>query len=91
MKKHTSIYLKHFGIGEQDLVYDEYEWIIYGNKVRAVDINHIIPRGMGGSKTKDYIENLMALSRKNHLLFERGGMPHAKEIHMNFLENNPYY
>jgi hypothetical protein len=33
---------------------------------RAVDIHHIEPRGMGGSKTRDVIENLMALFRICH-------------------------
>ena len=32
----------------------------------AVDIHHINARGMGGSKTKDYIENLAALCRTCH-------------------------
>ena len=32
----------------------------------SVDVHHIIARGMGGSKTKDYIENLMALCRDCH-------------------------
>ena len=31
----------------------------------AVDIHHILPRGMGGSE-KDYIENLVALCRICH-------------------------
>jgi 5-methylcytosine-specific restriction endonuclease McrA len=38
---------------------------------QAVDIHHIIPRGMGGSKTKDYIENLVALCRECHIRAER--------------------
>jgi hypothetical protein len=33
----------------------------------AVDINHIDARGMGGSKLKDIIENLMAMCRKCHM------------------------
>lgn len=33
---------------------------------RAVDIHHIDPRGMGGSKQKDFIENLAALCRLCH-------------------------
>jgi hypothetical protein len=33
---------------------------------KAVDIHHIDSRGMGGSKTKDFIENLMGLCRKCH-------------------------
>ena len=63
MKKHTKVYLNHFG-------YDESDWI--GCEVcnsTAVDIHHIEARGMGGSGTKDNIENLMALCRDCHLLF----------------------
>lgn len=33
----------------------------------AVDIHHINCRGMGGSKEKDEITNLMALCRKCHI------------------------
>ena len=33
---------------------------------RAVDIHHIDARGMGGSKHKDFIENLAALCRQCH-------------------------
>jgi len=61
MKKHTKIYLDYFG-------YDETSWIpceMCGQT--AVDINHIDARGMGGSKLKDNIENLMAMCRKCHM------------------------
>jgi 5-methylcytosine-specific restriction endonuclease McrA len=34
---------------------------------QAVDIHHIKARGMGGSKDKDEIENLMAVCRSCHL------------------------
>jgi 5-methylcytosine-specific restriction endonuclease McrA len=33
----------------------------------ANDIHHIEARGMGGSKLKDNIENLMAMCRKCHM------------------------
>ena len=33
---------------------------------RAVDIHHIESRKMGGSKTKDFIQNLAALCRPCH-------------------------
>lgn len=33
---------------------------------RAVDIHHISARGQGGSEKLDRIENLMALTRKEH-------------------------
>ena len=38
-------------------------------KQQAVDIHHIDSRGMGGSNTKDIIENLMALCRSCHDLY----------------------
>lgn len=61
MKKHVKIYLDYFG-------YDQSSWIpceMCGQT--AVDINHIEARGMGGSKLKDNIENLMAMCRKCHM------------------------
>lgn len=72
-----------FGYGEQDFIPSE----ISGN--RAVDIHHISRRGMGGSKSKDTIENLMALTREEH---EKYGdkpqyMQFLKEIHNTFLFN----
>ena len=60
MKKHTKIYTQFFGIGEQDTPLCE----MCGSP--AVDVLHIEPRGMGGSKTKDYIENLVGLCRNCH-------------------------
>jgi 5-methylcytosine-specific restriction endonuclease McrA len=71
MKKHTSIYLKHFG-------YDTSSWIaceVCG--AQAVDIHHIEARSMGGSKTKDTIENLMAVCRACHI--EKGDKKQYKE------------
>lgn len=62
MKKHTAIYLTAMG-------YDESDWIcceVFGCEAQAVDIHHIIRRGAGGSKTKDYIENLMGCCRHHH-------------------------
>jgi hypothetical protein len=38
-------------------------------KAKAVDIHHINARGMGGTGTKDTIENLMALCRTCHVKF----------------------
>jgi 5-methylcytosine-specific restriction endonuclease McrA len=61
MKKHVKTYLDFFG-------YDKTSWIpceMCGQT--AVDINHIDARGMGGSKLKDNIENLMAMCRKCHI------------------------
>jgi 5-methylcytosine-specific restriction endonuclease McrA len=36
-------------------------------RATAVDIHHIESRGMGGSKTADTIDNLMALCRECHV------------------------
>jgi 5-methylcytosine-specific restriction endonuclease McrA len=61
MKKHVKTYLDYFG-------YDQSSWIaceMCGQT--AVDIHHIEARSMGGSKTKDTIENLQALCRKCHI------------------------
>jgi len=60
MKNHTKIYLK-------EMNYHPSDWIpceMCGQT--AVDIHHIDSRGMGGSKEKDFIENLMALCRSCH-------------------------
>lgn len=60
MKKHTKIYLEYFGYDETDFIACE----MCG--APAVDIHHLEAKGMGGSKTKDYIENLIALCRYCH-------------------------
>lgn len=63
MKNHTKVYLKHFGYGLEDFIPCE----VCDSK--AVDIHHLDCRGMGGTKTKDQIQNLMALCRKCHLQY----------------------
>jgi len=78
MKKHTKIYLDYFGYDAGDFIPCE----ICENK--AVDIHHIEPRGMGGSKTKDTIENLQALCRSCHHEADFGtklSKEKLKEIH----------
>jgi 5-methylcytosine-specific restriction endonuclease McrA len=63
VKKHIVVYLDHFDYDKDDFIPCE----VCGAK--AVDIHHIKARGMGGSNTKDVIENLQALCRKCHLDF----------------------
>jgi 5-methylcytosine-specific restriction endonuclease McrA len=72
LKKHIAIYLEHFDYDTDDFIPCE----VCGRK--AVDIHHIECRGMGGSKTKDTIENLQALCRSCHL--EYGDKKQHKEM-----------
>lgn len=82
MKPYTKIYLQHFDYGEQDFIPSE----VSGQ--RATDIHHIDNKGMGGSKTKDYIENLIALTRDEHIRahLDKAFNESLKEIHLNFLK-----
>tara|TARA_R100000808_G_C2057481_1_gene90354 strand:- start:197 stop:511 length:315 start_codon:yes stop_codon:yes gene_type:complete len=61
MKNHTKVYMQFFDYGEEDFIMCE-----FCQQDRAVDIHHLDARGMGGSKNKDYIENLMGLCRDCH-------------------------
>ena len=73
--------MQHFGYVLDDFIPCE----VCGS--RAVDIHHIENRGSGGSKNKDYIENLMAVCRPCHTTY--GDDPNRKEwlqqIHNNKL------
>lgn len=65
MKKHIKVYLDAMG-------HDEHSWIkceIIGCCEKAVDVHHISCRGIGGSKRKDYIENLQAICRHHHIKY----------------------
>jgi len=74
LKNHTKVYCSHFGYILDEFICCE----VCG--VRAVDLHHIFRRGMGGSKSADTIENIMALCRKCHI--EYGD----KKQHMEFLK-----
>ena len=60
MKNHTKVYLKGMGYDTTDFVPCEV------CQAQANAVHHIRPRGMGGSKTRDNIENLMALCQSCH-------------------------
>jgi hypothetical protein len=74
MKNHIKVYLKEMGYDESDFIPCE----IPGCGQRAVDVHHIDCRGMGGTNSKDVIENLMALCRNHHN--EYGDIKELKEI-----------
>jgi len=54
----------------------------------AVEIHHIVCKGMGGSKTKDNIENLMAVTREEHDKYgdRKQFMEYLKKIHFKFMK-----
>ncbi len=81
MKKHTKIYLDYFGFDKTDFISCE----CCGSK--AVDIHPLESKGMGGSKTKDYIENLIAVCRNchNQCHDSKEFNNEAKEIHLSNL------
>jgi len=83
MKKHTKNYLNHFGYTTADFIPCEV------CKSQAIDIHHIEARGMGGSKSKDTIENLMALCRNCHEKFgdKKQYKDYLKSIHKKVLIN----
>ena len=64
MKNHTKVYMTFFYLDESDFISCE----MCGSE--ATDIHQILRRGIGGSKCKDYIENLSALCRDCHNMAE---------------------
>ena len=64
MKKHTKIYMDFHDYCKDDFIHCE------ACGTTAVDIHHISGRGIGGSKDKDFIENLIALCRSCHIKAE---------------------
>jgi len=72
VKNHTKVYLKAMGYDTTDFIPCEI------CQAKAVDIHHIDSRGMGGSKTADTIENLMAVCRQCHNTY--GDLKEYKEM-----------
>ena len=69
LKKHTKVYMTFFDYEETSFIMCE-----FCQQDRAVDIHHLERRGMGGSNSKDYIENLMGLCRDCHNKAESDSM-----------------
>jgi hypothetical protein len=84
MKNHIKVYMEYFGYGMEDFIPSE----ISGD--RAVDIHHIDCRGMGSSKEKDNINNLMALTRAEHTKYgdKKQWMMFLKLKHEQFMKNH---
>ena len=84
MQKYQKVYLDFFGYDESDSIPSE----ISGNP--ANDIHHIKCKGMGGSKTKDNIENLIALTRKEHEMYgdKKQYLDFLTETHLNFIKTH---
>jgi hypothetical protein len=63
MREHTKTYLESFGYDVCDNIPSELSL----NK--AIDVNHILCKGMGGNpkKDKERIENYIAMTREEHV------------------------
>lgn len=81
MKHHTKVYMSYFGLGLDSFIPCE----ICG--CRAVDIHHLEARGMGGSTSKDSIENLMAVCREHHIEYgdKKEHIEFLKKTHRKFI------
>lgn len=83
--KYKKIYFDFFGISQNEPVSCEV------CESPAVDIHHIDARGMGGdpTKSKDKIENLMALCRSCHHEADFGtkfSKNYLKSVHLSYIE-----
>jgi hypothetical protein len=78
LKKYKKVYIDYFGYDVTDYIGCEI------CTAPSVDIHHLIPKGMGGSKTKDYIGNLIAVCRECHNKCHNSKEfnDNAKEIHL---------
>lgn len=81
--------MDYFGMTEGDFVHCEYHWA-QDIVCRAVDINHIDARGMGGNPSgdKDAIENLMAMCRDSHHRYgdNKNYKELLKKIHADYMK-----
>ena len=62
LKKYKKIFQKFWGYSDQDI-----PLCFACNLTVAVDIHHLKPRGMGGNKKLDVIDNLIPLCRPCHV------------------------
>ena len=76
--------MKYFGYDESYFIPSEISGL------PAVDINHINCRGMGGSKEKDNIENLIAVTREEHEEYgdKKEFIEFLQDIHNKFMKTH---
>jgi hypothetical protein len=81
---HTAIYYAAFGYGDADFVCSEL------SGAAGIDIHHITCKGMGSSKDLDKVENLMCLTREEHVEYgdKKQHMSMLYTKHMEFLERS---
>lgn len=74
---HREIYFQYFGCFDCELT-----------GTPGGDVHHIDARGMGGSNSKDYIENLMCLRRDAHIYFgdKKQFKSWLREVHADYME-----
>lgn len=84
MTPHAKVYLAAFGYCQDDFIPSEI------SSTRANDIHHIDARGMGGTTKDDRIEELMAVTRQQHIKFgdKTQYMAALYGVHMRFLERH---
>jgi hypothetical protein len=82
MKTYIKIYFDYYNCYGERILCECCE------NAEAVDIHHIDNKGMGGCKTKDYIENLISLCRMCHEKAHKGiiSKERLKEIHLKHLK-----
>jgi hypothetical protein len=87
MQNHTKVYLKHFDVGEQDLIACEVCQKQGRVDGEGFDIHHLDGRG----NDKDVIENLMCTCRRCHKKIHEGLFNKAelKLMHRYFLSGYP--
>ncbi len=88
MIKYKKIYCEFFGYQLNDFIPSE----ISGEKLN--EIHHIDCKGMGGSKEKDFIENLIAVTRDQHSKFgdKKQYMEFLYTTHLKFIrDQRPKY
>jgi ribosome-binding protein aMBF1 (putative translation factor) len=84
MKHHTRTYLDYFNYGIEDFIPCE----VCGS--RAQDVHHVRARGMGGSKYRDHIDNLMGVCRHCHIKFgdKKQYMDFLRDTHEEFMNKS---